>query len=118
MEHTNFTERHKVNTVISIANDFSKFPAGRYESDGPASGQSFREKHLKPALDANDMVTVDMDGVLGYGSSFLEEAFGGLVRDHKISLKQLKEKLKVQCSVSIYEDRVWKYIEDEDARSA
>lgn len=28
-----------------------------------------------------EKIIVNLDGVLGYGSSFLEEAFGGLIRD-------------------------------------
>lgn len=66
--------------IISIANDFSRFPAGRYSSDGPYSGEDFRVSVLKPHLDKGETIVIDFDGALGYGSSFLEEAFGGLVR--------------------------------------
>lgn len=65
---------------ISIASDFTKFPAGRFKDDGPYSGELFREKYLAPALSMNETVVVELDGARGYGSSFLEEAFGGLVR--------------------------------------
>ena len=67
-------------TVINIANDFSRAPAGRYISDGPNSGERFRDQWLVPALKADSSVILEMDGTRGYGSSFLEEAFGGLVR--------------------------------------
>lgn len=66
--------------TINVANDFSRYPAGRYVSDGPCSGAQFREEFLRPVLDSNDTATIELDGVRGYGSSFLEEAFGGLVR--------------------------------------
>jgi hypothetical protein len=66
--------------VVSVAKDFSRFPAGRYLSDGPYSGQAFRERYVEPQLRNGNSLTIDLDGVLGYGSSFLEEAFGGLVR--------------------------------------
>jgi hypothetical protein len=65
---------------ISLARDFTKFPAGRYKEDGPYSGELFREKYLEPALTCDETLVVDLDGARGYGSSFLEEAFGGLVR--------------------------------------
>jgi hypothetical protein len=52
------------------------FPAGRNRSDGPYSGEFLRDEKLLPVL-AQDKVIVDLDGTLGYGSSFLEEAFGG-----------------------------------------
>jgi hypothetical protein len=66
--------------TISLAKDFTKFPAGRFKDDGPYSGELFREKYLAPALAADEPISIDLDGARGYGSSFLEEAFGGLVR--------------------------------------
>jgi hypothetical protein len=66
--------------VVSVARDFSKYPAGRYVTDGPASGEAFRERFLLPAMSSGDALTIELDGTRGYGSSFLEEAFGGLVR--------------------------------------
>lgn len=63
---------------INIAKDFSKFPSGRYRADGDFSGERLREEFLLPALKSNDIVEIELDGVNGYASSFLEEAFGGL----------------------------------------
>ena len=67
--------------VINVARDFSRYPAGRYVDDGPYSGAAFRDGILIPALKAGEAIVVELDGVRGYGSSFLEEAFGGLVRN-------------------------------------
>lgn len=69
-----------VEPVISIASDFSRAPAGRYISDGPNSGERFRDSLLVPALKQHDVIAVDLDGTRGLGSSFLEEVFGGLIR--------------------------------------
>lgn len=66
--------------IINIANDFSRYPAGRYESDGPYPGELFRNKLLEPAVKKGFPFTIILDGTRGYGSSFLEEAFGGLIR--------------------------------------
>ena len=66
--------------VVNIGKAFSRFPAGRYVADGPASGEKFREDVLRPLLVAGNCITIELDDALGYGSSFLEEAFGGLVR--------------------------------------
>ena len=69
------------NKVINVERDFSRYPAGRFIADGPYSGEKFRKDFLVPALSNNPQkVTVELDGARGYGSSFLEEAFGGLVR--------------------------------------
>lgn len=66
--------------MISVATDFSRSPAGRFIDDGPNSGERFRRDFLIPALAAFDKIVVEMDGTRGFGSSFLEEAFGGLRR--------------------------------------
>jgi STAS-like domain of unknown function (DUF4325) len=63
--------------VLSVAQDFSQFPAGRVPEDGPYSGAQFRDELLLPAL-REGPVTLLLDGTMGYGSSFLKEAFGPL----------------------------------------
>jgi hypothetical protein len=68
-------------TTINVRLEFSRYPAGRYAKDGPYTGEAFRNKLLIPALNAGkDGIVVEFDGTRGLGSSFLEEAFGGLVR--------------------------------------
>ena len=95
---------------ISIASDFSPAPAGRYPEDGPFPGAAFRDKLLIPALKENDEVTVDLDGTAGFGSSFLEEAFGGLVRAG-FPVPELRRRLHINSSRQSYAVRVWGYIE-------
>lgn len=82
-------------TRINVAKDFSRWPAGRYRSDGPYSGEVFRDDILVPALDKAEVVEVELDGARGYGSSFLEEAFGGLVRLGRFTSDQLLRRLRV-----------------------
>ncbi|WP_313226743.1 STAS-like domain-containing protein [Stutzerimonas chloritidismutans] len=65
---------------INVPEQFSRHPAGRYLSDGPYNGELFRKNFLEPVVKKGTRVTVYLDGGRGYGSSFLEEAFGGLVR--------------------------------------
>ncbi|MEH3087690.1 MAG: STAS-like domain-containing protein [Xylophilus ampelinus] len=96
--------------TIVIAKDFSPTPAGRYyPEDGDYPGQRFREELLYPALIKNTIVTVDLDGTSGYGSSFLEEAFGGLIRAG-LQEKVLKMRMKVKSNRPSYETRIWDYI--------
>lgn len=65
---------------ILYVKDFSTFPGARYKSLGPGSGEEFRDDVLIPAIKKNPEIVINLDGVVGYGSSFLEEVFGGLVR--------------------------------------
>ena len=60
--------------------DFTLFPGPRYIKLGEYSGEWFREKVLIPLIKSDTCIILDLDGVAGYGSSFLEEAFGGAVR--------------------------------------
>ena len=65
---------------IKIAEKFGRFPAGRSRNDGPFSGEAFRDQFLIKPLQQGEHLIIDLNGTAGYGSSFLEEAFGGLVR--------------------------------------
>ncbi len=103
--------------TIRLAADFSPCPAGRFSEDGPYPGATFREQLLMPAIKAHDEVIVDMDGTEMAGSSFLEEAFGGLVRIGKLTESVLRKKLKVQSPRKTDEVRIWRYIHDEAQRS-
>lgn len=69
--------------TLSVASQFSRFPGLRFKRLSEFSGEEFRDDLLIPAIRENGKVVVDLDGVVGYGSSFLEEAFGGLVRTMK-----------------------------------
>ena len=84
--------------TISIAKDFSPYPAGRFRKDGKYSGTAFREDHLVPALIRHKQVTVIFDQVEGFGSSFLDEAFGGLIRSEKMNKEFLTEHLKLDTN--------------------
>ncbi len=80
--------------TIDVARDFTNRPFGRYQADGDRSGEVFRKKILVPALHQYDHVTVNLGGTNFYGSSFLEEVFGGLVREG-FTKDQLDRKLTV-----------------------
>lgn len=66
--------------TIQVASDFALLPAGRYKTDGSHTGEHFREKLNDLLGQSNEPIEVNFDGVLGVGSSFLEEAFAGLIR--------------------------------------
>lgn len=81
--------------VIKLASDFTRFPYGRYRSQGRFSGEAFRDDILLPLLRAGQPVEIDLDGTSGLSPSFLEESFGGLVRagltvDRVLNLVKIK----------------------------
>lgn len=79
--------------VINIAKEFSPYPVGRFYDDGPDSGQRFREEFLEPPLLAGETVEVQLSGTEGFGSSFLDEAFGGVVRKFKFTEEDVRKHL-------------------------
>jgi hypothetical protein len=91
---------------ISIARDFSPFPAGRKRQDGPNSAERFREDILIPTLreaaERNERVIIELDGVYGYSSSFLEETFGGLVRRKIFKPDWIRIALSIEAINPIY----------------
>lgn len=103
--------------TISLAVDFSPSPAGRYRDDGPFPGERFRDELLLPAIKASDLVVVDLEGTELAGSSFLEEAFGGLVRAG-VSEDTLKRKLQLKSPRESDPIRIWRYIHDEALRAS
>lgn len=95
--------------------DFSITPGARKKEEGKSSGEEFRDEFLKPyfekALAQNKQLVVNLDGTMGYGTSWLEEVFGGLTRryDKDKVLKTLTFISKEQPKLIPY---VKKYIEN------
>lgn len=98
--------------TINIAKDFSAFPAGRYLSHGKYTGEGFRKEHLLPALKDYEKVIVNFDGGKGYGSSFLDEAFAGLIRSEGYTRQQLENKLELVSSSPSLVQESWQYIRE------
>jgi len=104
--------------TVNIAKDFSPYPGGRFREHGPNSGEAFREDILIPKLKealANDLALhVVLDGAVGYPSSFLEEAFGGLVRHSKVEKSKLLKivVLDAKPPFDTYANTASKYMKD------
>ena len=97
---------------ITIADDFSDEPAGRYYSDGRYSGERFRKEFLVDTLKCNEKVTIDFDRTEGYGSSFLEEAFGGLISKEGFLSQNLHNQfLFISNEDASVIKEVWSYID-------
>ena len=98
---------------INIAEQFSPLPAGRWPSEGPFSGQRFREELLVPALKlalesgGEERVEIDLDGSLFFSDAFLEEAFGGLANVPGIRFDDAMKLLDIK-----YTEQIQKYYRD------
>ncbi|WP_278069861.1 STAS-like domain-containing protein [Brevundimonas sanguinis] len=79
---------------VSVARDFSKTPGPRYIRQGKWSGEKFREL-LVQRIKKFGAVVVDLDGTRGYGSSFLDEAFGGLIREGYMTKNEFPLKVAI-----------------------
>ena len=97
--------------TIKMGRDFSPCPGGRVREDGPRCAEAFREDTLRPALDAEDVVVLHLDCAEGYGSSFLDEAFGGLVRSGRYTAGELHRKLRLDSRDEVLVREIWSYID-------
>ena len=102
---------------IKISKDFSFSPGPRYIDEGKNSGEKFRKEILYPkfkeAIEANKKITVDLDGTDGYGTSFLEEAFGGLIRNNGLTFEEINNCLIIISEEEDYlKDDVYEYLND------
>ncbi len=98
--------------TINVARDFTRFPSGRFKKNGDTSGEGFRERFLEGAILQGEEITVELDGTIGYGSSFLEEAFGGLVRTLQVREDELRVKLHLASSDPSLVEEINGYIDD------
>lgn len=100
--------------TINIASDFSTTPGGRYYEDGEHTGQEFRERFLIPAIEEFNSLKIVLDGAEGYPSSFLEEAFGGLMRKLKWSLADFNKHIEIIAGqdFEIYKADILDFVSD------
>ena len=104
---------------LDVAQVFSPFPFGRNSRDGDNNGERFRQQFLVPRLRADQHLRVMLDNVRRLpSSSWLEEAFGGLIRFDKFSLDFVRSHLQIATQRKDYEEEIWGYIEKaaEDVR--
>lgn len=98
------------NLSLNIAREYSRCPGARFETEGDYSGERFREElllpRLKDAIAKGVKLEVVLDGSAGYSTSFIEEAFGGLIRKEGLKLSE------IQGSLLIVSDEDPTYIDD------
>lgn len=89
---------------IVIAKDFSSTPGPRYRRNGKFSGEEFleallNEKFLKAERE-NKKLVVNVDGLAGYPSSFIDGSFGELIR--KEGRDRVEKVLEVEALIDTF----------------
>lgn len=99
-------------TTISLPADFSAYPGGRFRSDGPWSGEQFREDVLAPALREGRVDVILGDGLAGLPPAFIDEAFGGMIRSG-MSEQVIRSRLTIRATaqrLAAYPDKILAFI--------
>ncbi|MBT3399664.1 MAG: STAS-like domain-containing protein [Rhodospirillaceae bacterium] len=99
-------------TRIHISEDFTDVPGPRFRHEGDFSGEQFRQDFLVPTLRIGEKTVIDLNDTEGYGSSFLEEAFGGLIREEHFSLSTLKALIELMSRDETWIAQIWSYVEE------
>jgi len=104
--------------MISVSRDFTPYPGGRYRRHGKGSGQEFREEILIPLMKSQENAEIDLDGASGYPPSFLDEAFGGLVREG-YTAADIKKKVRFKAGPTheIYINMIWAFVEKAESQA-
>lgn len=109
------------NIVLNIAKEFSRCPGARYRIEGDYSGEEFRTEHLVPklreAIKEHVKLEVILDGSSGYSTAFIEESFGGLIRNDGFELPVLTDTLILISDedptyiddINIYMQHAWEH---------
>lgn len=98
--------------TIKVA-EWTKTPGPRNTEQGHFSAELFWQQRLGEAAErvfsSGGTLTIDLDGVAGYGASFLEETFGGLAR--KYGTDEVTKHLKIVCTEDRYTlEDAWGYV--------
>lgn len=100
--------------TIRMTVDFSKLPGEIDELHGTNTGEKFRNNYLIPVYDyclvRDENLNINFCNSHGYAASFLEEAFGGMVRngyDGKQMLRKMNFKTEEE---PLLEDSIVEYI--------
>ena len=106
--------------TINVVEEYTDKPGARYESQGSHSGEKFRDDILYPkfieCIEKNEKLTVNLDGGYGYGSSFIEETFGGLVRrlkrEKNDNYKKVREIIIISNDNKSWINKIEEYIKE------
>lgn len=83
-----------MNNVFRIANDFYKRPSGRYKTDGKYTAEHLREIIIDKLKSSDEKLFIDISGLSMFSSPFIDECFGGMIRNNLISKDELLKRIE------------------------
>lgn len=93
-----------------ISKEFTDTPGPRLINEGNYSGELFLSSVLIPkfkeALALKCNLVIDLDGTYGYPPSFLDEAFGGLVKEMNMKKNLILNNLIIKSSRRHYIEKI------------
>jgi len=112
---------HIMTKILKISKEFSRTPGPRYLREGDFSGELFRNSLLVPAISQaikdNYILKIDLDGTAGYGTSFLEESFGGLIRENHLDYNAILKHVEfISQEESYLTEDILEYLGDANER--
>lgn len=97
--------------TIDVAARFTDIPFGRNDKDGLYNGEKFRKEILLKELKSHEYLLIDLDGTMGCGSSFGDEAFAGLVIYEGYSKEEVLRRISFKYKYKSVINNIIKYIE-------
>lgn len=104
-----------------VVRDFSETPGPREKVQGDFSAELFVETVLNPEFERMDndpslKMEINLDGTLGYGTSFLEEVFGGTARARGVDF--VRNRIEVISEEEPWlKDEIKSYVDDVEKHS-
>ena len=101
-----------MNTKIVRVRDFTTLPGARHRGDGDGSADEFFEDYVLPSLnpvmkDKTGQLLIDLDGTLGYASSFVSQ-LAVRVKNEFESRRAVKKKIIIKSDDDrSQEERFW-----------
>ena len=91
-------ERYYKMKVIkyNFVEKFSRYPGARWIKQGPKSGEEFRKKVLDDVFENGDKIEINLDGLIGLTSSFIDGSFGEMAVKYEID--KFKDTITFICN--------------------
>jgi len=110
------------NKIKISVKDFSEAPGPRLKIEGDFSAELFIEEKLQSVFEQMDTnpdlkLEINLDGTLGYGTSFLEEVFGGTARNKSVAF--VRERIEIVSEEEPWlKDEIKSYVDDVEKNAA